>query len=305
MKEYLTSDGDPLVIEYRAPAGTDSLVYDVYDTSLGEYLIADQAEKKTAVTTPVAYQPFHITLPYDVVKYNRKIQINLQVIDQASFTEDVLYASLVRPYATVTDLQLALGITGQADSLKALERRARLVIDSKLSDQFGFTYESIQAYGQGSDVLDLRKRAESFDKVIKDDQVIFDSTEDPAINLFYRPVAIAESKTRLKVIEEGANLFEWAEPTVLANERGFEKNSLYTVRGEYGWRFVPLAIKEATIMLVEDMRCGDWSYRNTGLKSVKNDAFDLEYNPNIYSGTGNLAVDSLIAPYKNFNLLVI
>lgn len=305
MKEYLTSDGDPLVIEYRAPAGTDSLVYDVYDTSLGVYLIADEAEKKNAVTTPTAYQPFHITLPYDIVKYNRKIQINLQVIDQASFTEDILYASLVRPYATVTDIQEALGITGEEEALKRLERRARFIIDSKTSDQFGFTYESIQAYGQGSDVLDLKKRIESFDKVVKDDQVIFDSTEDPTINLFYRPVAISASKTRLKVVEEGENLFEWAEPTVLANERGFEKNSLYTVRGEYGWNFVPLAIKEATIMLVEDMRCGDYNYRNTGLKQVKNDAFDLQYSDNIFLGTGNLAVDALIAPYKNFSMMVI
>lgn len=305
MKEYLTSDGDSLVIEYRAPAGTDSLVYDVYDTSLGVYLIADEAEKKAPVTTPTAYQPFHITLPYDIVKYNRKIQINLQVIDQAAFTEDILYASLVRPYATVTDIQEALGIAGEEEALKRLERRARFIIDSKTSDQFGFTYESIQSYGQGSDVLDLKKRIESFDKVIKDDQVIFDSTEDPAINLFYRPVAISASKTRLKVVEEGANLFEWAEPTVLANERGFEKNSLYTVRGEYGWNFVPLAIKEATIMLVEDMRCGDYNYRNTGLKQVKNDAFDLQYSDNIFLGTGNLAVDALIAPYKNFSMMVI
>ena len=267
--------------------------------------MADEAEKKTAVTTPVAYQPFHLTIPYSIAKYNRKIQINLQIIDQASFTEDILYASLVRPYATVADIQAALGITGQESQLEALERRARFIIDSKTGDQFGFTYESIQSYGQGSDVLDLKKRIETFDKVTKDDQVIFDSTEDPEINLFYRPVAISESKTRLKVIEEGANLFEWAEPTVLANERGFEKNSLYTVRGEYGWDFVPLAIKEATIILVEDMRCGDWNYRNTGLKQVKNDAFDLQYSDNIFLGTGNLAVDSLIAPYKNFSMMVI
>ena len=58
-------------------------------------------------------------------------------------------------------------------------------------------------------------------------------------------------------------------------------------------------------MLVEDMRCGDWNYRNTGLKQVKNDAFDLQYSDNIFSGTGNLAVDALIAPYKNFNMMVI
>jgi hypothetical protein len=305
MKEYLTSDGDALIVEYRAPAGTDSLVFDIYDTSLNAYLMADEAEKKTAVTTPVAYQPFHLTIPYSIAKYNRKIQINLQIIDQASFTEDILYASLVRPYATVADIQAALGISGQDSQLEALERRARFIIDSKTGDQFGFTYESIQSYGQGSDVLDLKKRIETFDKVTKDDQVIFDSTEDPEINLFYRPVAISESKTRLKVIEEGANLFEWAEPTVLANERGFEKNSLYTVRGEYGWDFVPLAIKEATIILVEDMRCGDWNYRNTGLKQVKNDAFDLQYSDSIFLGTGNLAVDSLIAPYKNFSMMVI
>lgn len=302
MKEYLTSDGDALVVEYRAPLGTDSLVYNVYDTTLGTYLMADEAEKKTATQT---YQPFHITLPYDIVKYNRKIQIDLQIIDIASYSEDVLYASLVRPYATVADIQEALGITGQEEELKRLERRARFIIDSKTANQFGFTYESLQSQGQGSDVLDLKKRIESFDKVIKDDQVIFDSTEEPTVNLFYRPVGISESRMRLKVIEEGTNLFEWAEPTVLANERGFEKNSLYTVRGEYGWKFVPVDIKEATIMLVEDMRCGDWNYRNTGLKQVKNDAFDLQYSDNIFLGTGNLAVDSLIAPYKNFNMMVI
>ena len=43
MKEYLRSDGDTVTIPFSAPTGTDSVVFNVYDLDLEEYIQSDEA----------------------------------------------------------------------------------------------------------------------------------------------------------------------------------------------------------------------------------------------------------------------
>jgi hypothetical protein len=51
MNEYLRSDGDTLTIPYTAPSGTDSIVFNVYDLDLEEYIQADESLAKRATVT--------------------------------------------------------------------------------------------------------------------------------------------------------------------------------------------------------------------------------------------------------------
>jgi hypothetical protein len=44
---------------------------------------------------------------------------------------------------------------------------------------------------------------------------------------------------------------------------------------------------------------------NKGIKSIKNDAFDVQFQDSVILGSGNVMVDALIAPYKRFNLKAI
>lgn len=379
MKEYLRSDGDTLTIPYTAPSGTDSIVFNVYDLDLEEYIQADESLAKRATVTAatgngttITYtaantfavgetvtitglttttgstlnksnvvvatrsssqftvtnstvgtatstqsgKALHITTAFnlilnqDVTAYDRRIKIEIQSITSNTYTEDELYGSLIRPYATAQEIATYGDITivssnpgaGEATEAQLIkqEKRARLVINSILSDAFVFKYKSVGTLAQGTDFLYLGQRIELFDKIIKDDQIVYDLSEDPEINLLEYPLAISSSKYNLKVTLSEENISEWTDVSVLKNHGFFEKNSSYIVRGEYGWKYIPVDINQAVCELASDMICSDYGYRKKGIKSIKNDAYSIEFTPG--SATGNLIVDNLIAPYKRFDI---
>ena len=321
MKEYLTTEGEGLTITYTAPAATDSVIYTVTDIDLDEVIFADEATDSTGNT-------WLMELSSDICKYDRKLRITIEMLDygtpstnsqvgtNGSYNTDYLDVSLVRPYVTADELASELGLTITEEdpantseikrtTLQRYERQARMFINSQVNDNFRFQYKTLVVIGEDTDVLFLGERIESFNKIIKDDEVIFDTTSDPEVDLLNYDIEISKSKYQLKPISKATNIDEGKAVYVIVDPGVFEKGSAYHVRGEYGWKFIPVDIREATILLVDDMRCNDWSYRNKGLASLKNDGFDIEFTDSIFLGTGNILVDSLLAPYKSLRFMAI
>lgn len=320
MKEYLTTEGDGLTIDYTAPALIDSVVYTITDLDLGEILFADEA------TFNEESETYALELSLDICKYDRKLRIDIELLDygtpsgvssvgsNGSYATDFLDISLVRPYVTADELAEELGLTivtgTPADTseikrstLERYERQARMFINSKIDDKIRLRYKTVTVVGEDTDVLYLGERIESFDKITKDDEVVYDYQED--INLLDYTLEISKSKLQLKPFLPQYNIDEGKAMSAVYDPGYFERGSIYSVRGEYGWKNVPEELREATIILVDDMRCNDFSYRNKGLKSVKNDSFDIQYNDVIFSGTGNILVDSLISEFKQWRFFAI
>lgn len=308
MKEYLRSDGDSLTIPYTADSTTTEVIYSVYDLDLKDYIQADEA-------VPVANHVFNIILSQEVCAYDRNLKIELQVIHTNQYVEDDLYINLVRPYATAEEIATELGLTitdtpttdkqYTRAQIEKFERKARLLIESKINDCFCFEYKTVGTYGMDTDLLHLGNRIESFDKIVFDDYVVYDTTEDPEIDQLGQIIAISPSKYGLKVVSEGTNIAEWVDVNPLAFPGYWNKNSAYLVRGEFGWKYVPESIKQATMELVNDMICSDFIYRTRGVKSIKTDSYDIQFQDSMVSGTGNVLVDALIEPYKRFEIKAI
>jgi hypothetical protein len=306
MKEYLRTDGDSLDVVYTAPTGTDSVVFTVYDLDFDDYLQSDEAVAGEGSL-------FTITLDRDVCKYDRKLRIEIQAIDQNTYTEDEMFISLVRPYASVTEIAEYIGLTivnanpstGEATSaeLEKLERRARLLIDSKIVDSFKFNYKTIATLGQDTDVLFLGQRIETFDQIIHDDVVIYDTTADPSLNDTGFELTVTRGKNSIRIVNPLININEWVDVAAIPNPGFFQKDSAYSVRGEYGWKYIPSDINQALLELADTMFCSDFQYRLKGIKSIKNDAYTVDFDPS--TGTGNMIVDSLIQPYRRWDLWAI
>lgn len=299
-----TTTGSSLNKSNVTVANRSNSNFTVTDSTIGT-ATATQSGTALQITTD-----FNLVLDQEVTTYDRRLKIELQIIDASSYTEDEIYVSLIRPYATTAELAEHAGLTivgsnpgfGEIteSELTKLERRARLYINSKISDDFTFKYKTVGTLGQGSDVLFIGQRIESFDKIIKDDEVIYDTTADPEINLLDYPFAVTNGKNSLKVVWEGANIIEWSDTSVINSAGYFERNSLYLIRGEYGWKYIPNDINLATLELVNDMLCSDFNYKNRGVKSVKNDAYTVEFLPG--NGIGSVLVESLISHYNRFDL---
>jgi hypothetical protein len=259
---------------------------------------------------------YNIILNSDTCKYDRSLVIEIQSIQIDDYSTDNIDVLVKRPYATYKEIydyfenhSIFTGSNifyNEAISyVEKLERKARYLINAYTGNDFKFEYKTVGAYGQNTDLLYLGQRIESFDKVTYDDYVVYDSKEDPAIDELGVAVAVAPSKYALKVVAEGVNISEWVDQNPLNNPSYFGKDSAYLVRGEYGWKAVPEDIKIAVYELINDFLCNDFIYRNKGLKSIQNDAFNIQFNDAMLNGTGNLYVDALLAPYKVWNLKAI
>lgn len=258
---------------------------------------------------------YNISLNTDSCKYDRDLTIEIQSIQVDGYSTDSLDIRIKRPYATVSEIRsyfekILYGSTSilereTEEFIQKLERKARYLINAYTGNEFKFEYKTVGAYGQNTDLLHLGQRIESFDKITSDDYVIYDSTEEPVIDILGATVAVAPSKFAIKVVSEGVNITEWVDQNPLQNPSYFGKDSSYLIRGEYGWKAVPEDIKIAVYELINDFLCNDSLYRNKGLKSISNDSFNIQFADGMLNGTGNLYVDSLLSQYKVWNLKAI
>lgn len=68
----------------------------------------------------------------------------------------------------------------------------------------------------------------------------------------------------------------------------------FTITGTWGWPEVPIAVKEAAKLLVNDYGCADSLYRDRYLESVKSADWRLQFNKRAYESTGNVRADQLL-----------
>jgi hypothetical protein len=300
---------------YYVETTPDANKFNIYTTSPKSLVNTSGTQSGVHKIIDQGGQSFNITLNADSCKYDRSLVIEIQSIQVNGYSTDSIDVTIKRPYATVSEIKNyfqngangAVSIlNGQPDAfIEKLERKARYLINAYINSEFKFEYKTVGAYGQNTDLLHLGQRIESFDKIIFDDYLIYDSTEEPVVDLLDVTLAVAPSKFSIKVVAEGVNITEWVDQNPLQNPSYFGKDSAYLVRGEYGWKAVPEDIKIAVYELINDFLCNDSIYRNKGLKSINNDSFNIQFADGMLNGTGNLYVDSLLSPYKSWNLKAI
>jgi hypothetical protein len=289
--------------------------FNIYTTSPDVLINTSGTQSGTHRVLEQGGTSYTVDLNTDTCKYDRSLFVEIQSIQVDGYSTDHVDITVKRPYVTLSEMKdyfehaISNGnsaIIDQSDAfLEKLERKVRYLINAYTGNDFKFEYKTVGAYGQNTDLLHLGQRIESFDKITSDDYVIYDSTEEPAIDILGATVAIAPSKFAIKVVAEGVNITEWVDQNPLQNPSYFGKDSAYLVRGEYGWKAIPEDIKVAVYELINDFICNDSIYRNKGLKSIQNDSFNIQFADGMLNGTGNLYVDSLLSQYKVWNLKAI
>lgn len=309
MAEYFREDNQELNIYYSSNM-TESILFTVYDINTDEYIYYGEGTKLDDFG-------FNLTLPAEVTKYDRDLVLDLQIIRSNSYEEDSLSISLFRKFITEEQLT-AFGIEVSTEptiqetqklikdtTYHRLERKARALIKAITNQEFKFEYKTVGSYGSNTDLLYLGQRLVSFDKITYDDYVVYDTTADPAIDELGTTLAVAPSKTAIKVVAEGVNISEWVDQNPIKNPSYFGQDSAYLIRGEYGWKEIPEDIVLCTYELINDMLCNDYLYRNKGIKSIQNDSFTVQYADGMLNGTGNIYVDTILNRYKDWNLKAI
>ena len=182
------------------------------------------------------------------------------------------------------------------------EKRARNIIDT-------YCGQSFESYPEKSMILDggnhknlhlpipistLRKV--TFNPGDSDAEVIHDSTDASINNIEkVRQPFNFESSYYLRF---KANIVQTNTSRILG--KTFKQHSDYKIEGDFGWRYVPMNIKQAADLIITDLMNDDSEYRRHGITSVDMDTIRFSMNPNFYDSTGNIEADVLLTDYTLF-----
>lgn len=252
---------------------------------------------------------------YDESYYLAIHELNAEVVGQV-VVEDNL--EIKRPY--VNPNTLGTTATEIAEYAKS-ERLARAIIDS-ITDGFYFSTDYLNTVGQGVDYVPLWNRTYDILEAYENSELVYDSSEEvPALGQWN--YVITNDKTAItKTPISGVLSFNRSErkpakiPLGQSDSFGvfdtedsgvvqtitpgtlFPEGVDYLFLVEVGYKVVPYDIKEATLMLIDDIRCGKLDYHKRYITSYSTDQYRIQIDKSSLQGTGNIVVDQILENYK-------
>lgn len=300
----------PLEVSYDGLTPTTDYALEIYD---------DHTELQLSVTVTsdpngvVSYE-----LPTIFEKYDETYSLYIYTLDlddepDETVVVDNLY--IYRPY--INPITLA-DIDCDEEEYINLERTARQIIDT-LVGGFYYTKGEVEAVGLGADYLPLPKRANKINAVYQNNVKVYDridpidgqytyvlSPDKTALTIYVANEynRLQSKEVRLPIAASDSFMLygdDYDAVQALTEVKGaamFPKDWDYTIYGEWGWPVVPQDIKDATKMLIDDMKCGKLSYVQKYVTEYQTDQFRVKYSDMSLKGTGNLLVDKILESYS-------
>jgi hypothetical protein len=226
----------------------------------------------------------------------------------------VQYYEVVVPYVHPREAAARLGwqfdnptLPGYQDydRVVAAELIARTIIGLYCQQKFGAVTKTVPAQGTGRDTITLTDRILKIKKIYDSGTLVYDTTVDPVFNWTGLEFLIGDSGYSVRIGDVIYAIEESEELTLLAQTGRFVEGRRYEVTGDFGFEYVPVVVKEAAILLINDLICQDSTYRNRYVNHVAVKDWKFSYDTRTWAGTGNALVDDLLSEYKVQQLWVI
>jgi hypothetical protein len=286
-----------------------------------EYLLEIYDDHTNTILSEVVESDGSGTIQYDLPtnfeKYDETYALyiySLDLNDEADETIVIDNLYIYRPY--INPLSLA-ETEGEEEEYIALERTARQIIDTLVG---GFYYNSgeVETSGLGADYIPLPKRANKINQVYENNVKVYDRL-DPIDGQYTYVITpdksamtisidgtynrLQSKQVHLPIAASDSFMFygdDYDAVEALTEIKGaglFPKDWDYTIYGEWGWAVVPQDIKNATKLLIEDLKCNNLSYVTKYITEYQTDQFRVKYGDLATKGTGNLIVDKILEAY--------
>ena len=242
-------------------------------------------------------------LPLAKVQYDRKFFIKFYDTEH----EHTLYESnldIIRPYVNPE----TLGTTAsEIAEYKMYELIARSLIDTQVNDGFYNHKQVIQCVGQGSDYLPLWVDSYKVLKVYENNVLVFD-VDTPESNIYDYKITLDNTAIQ-RVVTEAFNRNEISPPNLPVGRGdlgyyGYQSVAFpagydYTLIVDTGYKAIPPDVEQATIMLINDIKCGKLEYYQRFITAYNTDQFRIQFDKSMFTGTGNYLVDKILDKYSN------
>jgi hypothetical protein len=315
----------------RLPPYPLSVTYTVPDANADYILVIENVAELTEIEESVssnASKQIIYSLGDDFVKYDKSYALTIYE-DGGSSGETLVRGDVVvqdnleimRPY--VDPISLATSATATDIALyKGYENLARAIIDAATG---GFYYDRtyLEVVGQGNDYLPLWKKTHKILKVYENAQLVYDIDNVDGPELVEYTFLITKDKTAITKdpleavdavnraerryariplgVSDSISMFDTEDSgntqTVVPGV-AFSEGADYILLLETGYKVVPYDIQDATLMLIDDIKCGKLDYYKRYIKNYSTDQFKIEYDKRLIDGTGNILVDKILDKYK-------
>jgi len=227
---------------------------------------------------------------------------------------EYLYVSV--PYVTVDETITELGYSSRPEDpnyfpyerIIAAERTAKMLIDSYLGFSLSLTQGTITAYGDGADVLVLPSRIRTISKLVENDEIVINYEGGEDYNVFGYQVEVTETAYGIRIVptNPGDDIAEQEFIDITGYRKGrFRNGYRYDVSGLIGWDYIPLEIKQAAFLLINDLLCSESSWRSKYVKKINNGQMSIEFSGQIYQGTGNALADTILNKFRMIQAVII
>lgn len=262
---------------YNTPTDFVIVITDMADLSYTE----TAAEAVTGDTLQ-----FNLSGRYDN-DYNVVVKVGSTRIHEETY-------EIRRPYSNPTDH----GTTASEIAKYAQnEQLARAIIDSVIEEGFYYKRKNIQATGLGADYLPVWDDVKNILEVYENNVLV----TDRVFELTHDGTAIQQQHVgAVNRLEGAANQLPQAPSDIIDFKfgfLGFPKTFDYTIIAEVGHINVPADIKRATELLIHDIDCGKLDYYKRYVASYITDQFRIQFDKQVFDGTGNILVDKILSKY--------
>jgi hypothetical protein len=313
----------------RLPPYPLSVTYTVPDANAYYVIVIDNvSEQTTSEASVVSNNNNKITysLDGDFVKYDKSYAVTIYE-DASESSADLVRGDIVvednldivRPYINPS----TLGTTATEIAEYTLhENLARTIIDS-VTGGFYYNRSYLETVGQGTDYISLWKKTDKILQAYENTVLVYDSSlAEPAtgdynyiitkdktaitkdlVNQFDEINRAERKPARIPLaMSDSYNIFDTEDSGHTQTVSGgvaFAEGTDYIFLLETGYKVVPYDIQDATLMLIDDIKCGKLDYYKRYVKNYKTDQFEIEYDKRLVDGTGNILVDKILAKYVN------
>jgi hypothetical protein len=320
MSVILRTPPYPLSVTYTVPdesADYIIVIEDVAEQTELEEFVSGESGLTSSSEGKIVYE-----LSGDFVKYDKSYAVTVYEDIDGERGDIVIEDNLQieRPYVDPN----TLGTTAtEIAEYKQHESLARAIIDT-IVDGFYYRRNYLEVVGQETDYIPLWDRTHKILKAYENAELVYDTSDadGPALGDFNYiitkdktaitkdPVQATDSLNRAErrpsriplAVSDSYALFDTEDSgntQTITPGVGFQQGTDYIFLLETGYKVVPIDIQDATMLLINDIKCGKLDYYKRYVKNYSTDQFKIEYDKRMIEGTGNIIVDKILSKYVN------
>lgn len=170
-----------------------------------------------------------------------------------------------------------------------IERTARGIIEAHCRQPFSYWYGSNVATGNDGIIMlpQYLEKLEYVEKKLSEVNTYHISFTDDGYGITADGMAIQN----IECLEQQEYM------------KASPRQSDYMIRGQWGYETLPMAIKQAAMLIIQNKLCPSGTWHENYIENLRSDNMNIKYNPASYDdSTGIYDADLLLAGYRNITM---